>query len=74
MDYKSTLNSNAVLGEEGNVNKAKLEYSNNPNDSQGGKGSTPWDNVIVFTYKVVINKVDGDNNNAPLSGAEFTLS
>lgn len=74
VDYKSTLNSNAVLGEEGNVNKAKLEYSNNPNDSQGGKGSTPWDNVIVFTYKVVINKVDGDNANAPLSGAEFTLS
>lgn len=74
VDYKSTLNSNAVLGEKGNVNKAKLEYSNNPNDSQGGKGSTPWDNVIVFTYKVVINKVDGDNNNAPLSGAEFTLS
>ena len=74
VDYKSTLNSDAVLGEKGNVNKAKLEYSNNPNDSQGGKGSTPWDNVIVFTYKVVINKVDGDNNNAPLSGAEFTLS
>ena len=68
--YKSMLNGNAVLGEHGNVNKAKLEYSNNPHDN--GKGTTPWDNVIVFTYKVVVNKVD--QSNVPLEGAEFTLT
>lgn len=68
--YKSRLNENAVLGAHGNVNKAKLEYSNNPRGD--GKGETPWDNVIVFTYKVVVNKVDQDNH--PLEGAEFTLS
>ena len=52
-------------------------FSNNPNSDQIGKpdkpGETPWDNVIVFTYQVVVNKraesVDGDK----LSGAEFTL-
>ena len=75
VEYTSMLNEDAVLGEEGNVNKAKLEYSNNPNQTQGGKpetGETPWDNVIVFTYKVEINKVN--ENAEPLSGAEFTLS
>lgn len=64
------------MGEHGNVNNAKLQFSNNPNDSQGGEngptGETPWDNVIVFTYKVEINKVN--ENSQPLSGAEFTLS
>ena len=68
--YKSRLNENAVLGAHGNVNKAKLEYSNNPRGK--GTGTTPWDNVIVFTYKVVVNKVDQDNH--PLEGAEFTLT
>lgn len=68
--YESTLNTDAVLGEHGNVNTAKLEYSNNPHGD--GKGETPWDNVIVFTYKVVVNKVDQDNN--PLVGAQFTLT
>lgn len=68
--YKSQLNDNAVLGKHGNVNKAKLEYSNNPRGD--GKGETPWDNVIVFTYKVVVNKVNQAGQ--PLDGAEFTLT
>ena len=68
--YESTLNGNAVLGAQGNVNTAKLEYSNNPRGN--GTGTTPCDNVIVFTYKVVVNKVDQDNN--PLVGAQFTLT
>ena len=68
--YESTLNGNAVLGAQGNVNTAKLEYSNNPRGN--GTGTTPWDNVIVFTYKVVVNKVD--QNRQPLEGAEFTLT
>lgn len=72
VEYTSTLNDKAVLGQEGNVNKAKLEFSNNPNNEQGGTEETPWDNVIVFTYKVVVNKVDQDSK--ALTGAEFTLS
>ena len=75
VEYTSELNDKAVLGSEGNVNKGKLEFSNNPNNEQVGKpdkpGETPWDNVIVFTYKVVVNKVD--ENSQPLTGAEFTL-
>lgn len=74
VEYTATLNENAVLGNQGNVNKAKLVYSNNPNKSGEGDndhGETPWDNVIVFTYKVVVNKVDSQSH--PLTGAEFTL-
>lgn len=68
--YESTLNTDAVLGKQGNVNTAQLEYSNNPRGN--GTGTTPWDNVIVFTYKVVVNKVDQAGQ--PLDGAEFTLT
>lgn len=41
----------------------------NPEDSPTGE--TPEDKVIVFTYKVVVNKVD--EMDAPLAGAGFTL-
>lgn len=75
VEYNATLNDNAVLGSQGNVNEAKLTYSNKPNHSGEGDtdntGETPWDNVIVFTYQTVVNKVDSDKK--PLAGAEFTL-
>lgn len=72
VEYKATLNENAIIGSKGNPNKVKLEFSNNPNNGgEGDKGETPDDTVIVFTYKVVINKVD--ENNKALDGAEFTL-
>ena len=76
VEYTATLNDKAALGSKGNVNKAKLEFSNNPNEQQTGvgkpkTGETPWDNVIVFTYQVVVNKVKADNT--ALTGAEFTL-
>lgn len=75
VDYTSTLTVNATLGNQGNVNKAMLQFSNNPNSEQGGEstptGKTPWDKVIVFTYKVVVNKVK--QNNEPLKGAAFKL-
>lgn len=75
VDYTSTLTKQAVLGNQGNVNKAKLQFSNNPNSEQGGEstptGETPWDNVIVFTYEVVVNKVN--ENEEALKGAAFKL-
>ena len=72
VEYTSVLNESAVIGSAGNPNTANLEFSNNPNDEQGGEtGETPDDTVIVFTYKTVIDKVDGEQN--PLDGAEFTL-
>ena len=76
VEYTATLNDKAVLGSQGNVNKAKLEFSNNPNEEQDSSkkpetGETPWDNVIVFTYQVVVNKTKANGDALP--GAEFTL-
>ncbi len=72
VEYKSELNENAVIGSEGNPNEMYMEFSNNPNDDQGGEtGKTPVDKVIVFTYKTIVNKVNPEGN--PLEGAEFTL-
>lgn len=76
VEYTATLNENAVIGSQGNTNTVKLIYSNNPNYTGSGEtsptGETPEDTVIVFTYKVVVNKVD--QNGDALEGAEFTLS
>lgn len=74
VEYTSTLNDKAVIGGDGNLNKAQLEYSNNPRDTSS-KDKTVWDNVVVFTYQVVVNKYAnsvGENNK--LKGAEFTLT
>ena len=72
VEYESKLNENAVIGSLGNPNEMHMEFSNNPNDEQGGEtGKTPVDKVIVFTYKTIVNKVNPEGN--PLEGAEFTL-
>lgn len=72
VEYKSVLNENANLGKPGNKNTMYMEFSNNPNNEQGGEtGKTPEDTVIVFTYKVSVNKVNEKNES--LEGAEFTL-
>lgn len=72
VEYKSELNGNANLGKPGNKNTMYMEFSNNPNSEQGGEiGKTPEDTVIVFTYKVSVNKVN--EKNEKLDGADFTL-
>ena len=72
VEYTATLNGDAVMGATGNPNTVVLKYSNNPNyGGDGETGETPEDKVIVFTYKVDVNKVDQDNED--LAGAAFTL-
>ena len=71
VEYTSTLNENAVIGQKGNPNTSHIEFSNNPNGDQSGTGRTPDDTVIVFTYKSTVTKVD--ENSEPLSGADFEL-
>lgn len=72
VEYTSELNTKAEIGSAGNPNEMRMEFSNNPNVEQNGTTThTPWDKVIVFTYKTVINKVDPDSN--ALKGAEFKL-
>ncbi len=69
VEYTAKLNSKAVIGSTGNPNKVDLTFSNNPNGE--GTGKTPEDKVIVFTYKIVANKVD--ETGKKLEGAGFTL-
>lgn len=74
VEYNATLTSDATVGSAGNTNTMHVEYSNNPTQTGSGDkdtGNTTDDTVIVFTYKLIVNKKD-DNNNA-LTGAGFTL-
>lgn len=77
VEYTAELNENAVIGLDGNLNTAKLEYSNKPDQSgsgdTGNTGTTPEDKVIVFTYELDVTKVDGQDNSKKLPGAKFVL-
>lgn len=69
VEYTATLDADAVIGSTGNPNEAYLIFSNNPNGD--GYGKTAPDKNIVFTYKVIANKVDQDG--IALPGAAFAL-
>lgn len=72
VEFTAKLNEQAVLGKQGNVNEAQLEYSNNPYSEQ--RGTTNWDNVIVFTYQVVVNKYANEvKEGNERTGAAFKL-
>ena len=75
VEYSAVLNQNAVVGNPGNKNAVYLEYSNKPDQSGSGDnstGNTVKDEVIVFTYEMEVNKVDGKNQGTKLE-AEFKL-
>lgn len=72
VEFTAELLEGATIGQVGNINTSKLEYSNNPNDEDGGDvGETPEDTVIVFTYKLIVDKTDEAGK--PLTGATFSL-
>lgn len=71
VNYDAYLDSDAVIGLNGNPNEVYLEYSNNPNSA--GTGTTTTDKVIVFTYELDGTKVDGANNTTKLENAQFVL-
>lgn len=89
VEYTAELNANAVVGSTGNLNTVEGVFSNDPNHSQAGNNNTsttPDDTVVVFTYKVIANKVTANpdfNKDAEVSadnpeyielaGAGFTL-
>lgn len=71
VDYTATLNADAEIGKTGNENEVYLKFSNNPNGS--GEGKTTKDQVIVFTYELDTEKIDGTDNTKKLKDAEFIL-
>lgn len=80
--FNTKLNENAIIGSEGNLNDAELDYSNaiyptedpdNPN-----KGNTPGedkikDQAIVYSFRMNIEKVDGKDSTIKLQGVTFDL-
>jgi fimbrial isopeptide formation D2 family protein/LPXTG-motif cell wall-anchored protein len=69
VSYNAMLTTDANIGADGNPNKVDLTYSNNPNGE--GTGKTLEDEVIVFTFQTIVNKVN--SNGESLAGAEFAL-
>ena len=68
--YDAVLNKAAVVGGDGNINQAYLDYNNNP--YVDGSWKSDEDQVTVYTYGMEIAKVDEDNEE-PLTGASFYL-
>lgn len=72
--YTAQLNTNAVIGSEGNSNTAYLEFSNNSNhDGTGDTDTTPEDKVTVFTYQVNVEKTFDVGAPADTDLPKFTL-
>jgi fimbrial isopeptide formation D2 family protein len=68
--YTAKINSDAVIGNNGNPNTVHLEYSNNPNSN--GTGRTVDHHVTDFTYGLHLVKVDQGTEQA-LAGAKFKI-
>ena len=65
--YTVTVNENAVVGSDGTINKAEVEYTNNPDGITDGSKKE----VKVYSFKIKINKKK--DNGSPLKGATFGL-
>lgn len=76
VEFTATLNENANIGSQGNLNTGYLKFANNPNSEQPEMGETPKDTVIAFTYQLDVNKVVNgatENELVPKKGAHFKL-
>lgn len=76
IEYTAKLLDGAAIGNAGNINNAKLTYSNKTNVDADGQPTIPKDNEsndagVVYTFQTGIKKVD--QNNKPLNGVKFDL-
>lgn len=82
--YSATVNSDAVIGTQGNSNKVTLTYSNNPNVKDDGDpenpdkpapnspvGETPESTTRTYVTDIELIKVDNEGDR--LTGAEFKI-
>lgn len=74
--YTAKLLDGAAIGNTGNINNAKLTYSNKTNVDADNKPTIPKDNEsndagVVYTFQTGIKKVDQNKN--PLNGVKFDL-
>ena len=77
--FNMTLDKGAVVGAGGadrNDNKIKLEYSNKilPDTETETTGTDEiTDEIIIYTFKIAVEKVDATNENKKLQGVTFDL-
>ncbi len=72
LTYSAVLNEDAVVdNKDGNPNKIKLEYTNNP-DVDNSKGELE-DDVKTYTYGFKIHKVDKNDDTKDMAGAAFEV-
>ena len=78
--FDTTLNDKAVTTDKGNLNDAKLEYSNafydnnvNQDHPENTGKETIKDQAVVYTFELNAVKMDGNDKATKLPGAEFTL-
>lgn len=72
--YNAVVKDTAVVGVDGNLNNAKLEYTNKI-DSEGHPGTTTntiEDSAVMYSFGIKVVKTAGDTS-APLEGVEFNL-
>lgn len=72
VEYKATVNEQAVIGGKGNPNKSLVVYQKDVTDGDG-LGETPEDEVWAFTYQLDTTKVDSANPETKLKDAQFRL-
>ena len=84
--YNATVNDKAAIGLDPNTNTAKLEYSNNPGNSnrndkedepgvpKPGTATGEGPDLITKTYVTELTILKVDDNGKKLTGAEFTLT
>lgn len=74
LTYNATLNEKAAddCGKPGFENDVRLEFSNDSDSAGDGEtGKTPWDTVVVFTFK--LNGLKTNDHDFKLEGAKFRL-
>lgn len=69
--YSAVVNENAVIGDAGNPNAAKLEYSNDPTDTT--QTGTEISKETVYSCSVNVLKHKAGDDTAMLAGAKFKL-
>lgn len=72
--YSATLNKDAVVGNTGNKNEAKVEYQNGPNQNDHGTSNPSTTTTRTYPVKVQKHAFENNDQNSFLAGAKFALS
>lgn len=72
--YSATLNKDAIVGQEGNTNSAKVEYQNGPDVNDHGTSNPSITTTRTYPVKVQKHAFENNDQNTFLAGAKFALS